>query len=238
MPPDVSPSPQDSHPVGSTEIRVWDLPIRIFHWSLVALVATSIISGKIGGDAMDVHLKAGNAIIILLVFRLIWGIVGTTNARFMSFIHRISTVLAYCRDMFRGKAYSPHGHNPLGGWMVVIMLALLAIQAGTGLFASDDIDCEGPLASRYGKDISDILTAFHKLNFKVLAMFIGLHVAAIGFYLVVKRINLIRPMISGRSQGAPEHALAAVRVPVRTNVLAIALLVSVAAGFYWLVPYA
>lgn len=232
------PSPQSPLPSRHREVLVWDLPIRVFHWSLLVLVCTAVISGKMGGNAMEIHLLTGYGILVLVVFRLLWGIVGSPCARFASFVHGLPTVLVYCRSMVRGQAYAHRSHNPLGGWAVVLMLTALAVQAGTGLFANDDIDCEGPLASRYGKDFSDLLTALHKLNFKVLAALIGLHVTAIVFYLAIKRINLIRPMITGRAQSAPEHPHPERPIPAYTNLFAFVLLVLVAAGLYWLMPRA
>lgn len=222
-------------PPPSPAAEVWDLPVRIFHWALVGLLVTAAISGKIGGDAMELHLQAGYAIAILVAFRLLWGFVGTTHARFTSFIRGIRATLAYGRQMLRGEPYVYPGHNPLGGWMVIAMLAVLALQAGTGLFANDDIMTEGPLFSLVSKDMSDYLTAIHKLNFKLLAGLAGVHVGAIAFYLAVKRINLVRPMITGRRPDAAEHSQPGRHRPLYTNALALAVLAMVTTGFYLLV---
>ncbi len=114
-------------------IRLWDLPTRLFHWLLVILVLTSFISGKIGGNAMDWHGKFGLAILGLLTFRLVWGIVGSTYARFASFFPTPASVLAYLRGQWRGV-----GHNPLGALSVFSLLGLLAFQVASGLFGNDD----------------------------------------------------------------------------------------------------
>lgn len=229
---------QDTSPASSAVIDVWDLPIRVFHWALVALLAAAVISGKIGGDAMEIHLKTGYGIVVLVAFRLLWGFVGSPHARFVNFVRGIPSVFTYCRQLLRGESPIYCGHNPLGGWMVIALLTILAVQTGTGLFANDDIMTEGPLVNLVGKDMSDYLTAIHKLDFKVLAVLAGVHMLAIAYYQAVKRINLVRPMITGRMTIAAEHSHPAKPIPAYTNVLALVLLVFVAAGFYVLVPAA
>lgn len=179
-------------------IHVWDLPLRLFHWLLLGLLVAAWVTASIGGEAMDYHLLAGYGIVVLLVFRLLWGLVGSTYARFSSFVRGVPSAVAYGKQLLRGEAPHRPGHNPLGGWMIVAMLVLLAIQTGTGLFANDDILTEGPLFGLVSKATSDMLSAVHKLNFKLLLAATGLHILAVGFYLIVKRVNLIRPMITGR----------------------------------------
>lgn len=215
-------------------IRVWDLPVRLFHWSLVALLVTAVVTGKTGGNAMEIHLWAGYGTVVLVVFRFLWGWVGTPYARFSHFVRGIPSALAYGRELFRGKPVARPGHNPLGGWMVVILLAVLALQAGTGLFANDDIVTEGPLFDMVGKDMSDTLTALHKLNLKILLALAGIHVLAVILYRVVKGIDLVRPMITGRMAVA-DPDLPDLPMPGDANFLALALLAATAAGFYGLV---
>jgi cytochrome b len=132
----------------------------------------------------------------LVIFRLLWGVAGSATARFSQFVKGKGAILAY----LRGTTSATVGHNPLGGWVVVAMLALLLLQAATGLFANDDIITEGPLYHLISKDISDALTELHEGVFDVLLALAGLHVAAIFFYLFIKRDNLIRPMLTGRKQ--------------------------------------
>lgn len=238
MLPKRQPSDPEPLPAASAVVEVWDLPLRIFHWVLVALLIAAVVSGKIGGNAMDTHLKTGYCITVLLVFRILWGFVGSHHARFVSFVRGIRCVAAYCRKLIRGEAHAECGHNPLGGWMVIVMLTVLAIQACTGWFANDDIMSEGPLAAMVDKDMSDYLTVIHKLNFEALAVLAGMHVLAIGFYLLVKKTNLIRPMISGRAEVTPEQALSCPPISRYTNLGALALLIVIAAGFYLLIPAA
>lgn len=179
-------------------IRLWDLPTRIFHWLLAILVLTSFVSGKIGGNAMEWHGKCGLAILGLLAFRLVWGIVGSTYARFASFFPTPATVVAYLRGQWRGL-----GHNPLGAFSVFGLLGLLAFQVASGLFGNDDIAFHGPLYDLIGKDLSDRLTGWHKLSVNLLIALVALHVAAILFYARVKKDNLVKPMLTGWKEVAP-----------------------------------
>jgi cytochrome b len=178
--------------------RVWDLPVRLFHWVLVGLIATSWVTAQIGGNAMQIHQWSGMSILTLVLFRVAWGFVGSTRARFSDFVRGPRAAFAYVRGLLRGAAAFYPGHNPLGGWMVLVLLASLLLQAGTGLFANDDIMIEGPLARHISKETSDWLTGIHHLNFAVLLGLIAVHVAAALFYLLVKRDNLVLPLITGR----------------------------------------
>ena len=178
-------------------IRVWDIPTRLFHWLLVALIVFSFITGKIGGTAMRYHEWSGFTILVLVVFRLVWGFVGGEQSRFTTFVRGPATVIRYASSLLRGDPISHIGHNPLGGWSIIAMLISLLIQVGTGLFANDDILFEGPLYHLVSKKTSDWLTGIHLLNQKVLLVLVVIHVCAVFFYLIAKRDNLINPMITG-----------------------------------------
>jgi cytochrome b len=195
------------------------------------LVAFSFVTAQIGGNAMQYHEWSGFTILTLVLFRLLWGFVGGTHARFVDFLRGPRAVLKYAGALLRGKPRFIAGHNPVGGWMVLALLLCLLVQTGTGLLANDDIMLEGPLAKHVSKETSDLLTAVHHGNFAVLATLVGLHVAAAFYYLVVKRENLIRPMFSGRKQ-PPQDA----DVPPATggSTLLAALLLAVCAGGVWL----
>jgi len=190
-------APQDWLAAGRSE-RVWDLPVRLFHWALVGLIATSWISAEIGGNAMQIHQWSGMSILTLVLFRVLWGFLGSTRARFSDFVRGPRAALRYGRELLRGHAPFFPGHNPLGGWMVLALLASLLLQAGTGLFANDDIMLEGPLAKHISKETSDWLTGIHQVNVIVLLALVGLHVVAALLYLMVRRENLILPMLNGR----------------------------------------
>ncbi len=178
-----------------SRIYVWDLPLRIFHWALVGCVVAAIISANIGGNGFVWHFRFGYAVIVLLVFRLIWGFAGSRYARFSSFPPSPGRALAYLKDPARVPA--THGHNPLGAFSVYAMLLLLCIQVGTGLFANDDVMWEGPLRQYVSDSTSALLTTVHKINRIALISLIGLHLAAIIFYTRIKKEKLVKAMISG-----------------------------------------
>lgn len=174
------------------KIYVWDLPTRLFHWLLVALVVFQFISGNIGGNIMAFHVLSGCVILTLLLFRVAWGFVGSTQSRFATFVRGPGVIAAY----LRGESHYL-GHNPLGGLSVVAMLMLLLGIATTGLFANDDIMTEGPLMGYISKHLSDSLTTYHKWGTKLLMALVALHLGAIAFYTRVKKESLVLPMITG-----------------------------------------
>jgi cytochrome b len=178
-------------------LRIWDLPVRLFHWLLVALVLISFTTAQIGGNAMQYHEWSGIAILVLVLFRAVWGFAGSTYARFADFLRGPGPALRYARTLLRGSPAFYAGHNPLGGWMVALLLETLLLQAGTGLFANDDVMLEGPLAAHVSKETSDLLTRIHHINFYVLLALVSVHVTAALLYLRMKRENLILPLVTG-----------------------------------------
>ncbi len=217
-------------------IPVWDLPTRLFHWSLVLLVAFSGISGELAEDLgstfMDWHKWSGYAILALLLFRLAWGFLGGTYARFANFVRGPGAVLGYLADLAAKLGGPPHvGHNPLGGWSVILLLACLAVQVGTGLFIADeDLGVEGPLAKLVSNRTSDTLADAHEANFALLLTLIGIHLAAIAFYRFVKGENLVRAMVTGRKDLPASMASAAAR---GGHVLLGAVVLAIAAAAVW-----
>lgn len=177
-------------------VRVWDVPTRIVHWAIAVLIPFSWWTAE--HDQMDRHRLSGYVLLGLLLFRLIWGVAGGTTARFGNFVRGPRVILRYLR---RGGTAAPLGHNPLGGWSVVAMLAVLAGQIALGLFAVDEDGIEsGPLSYLVSFDTGRALAEVHHKLFWVLVALIALHVLAILFYLVVKRRNLVTAMISGRAR--------------------------------------
>ena len=181
-------------------VLVWDFPTRLFHWLLVICVIFSFVTGNIGGNAMQYHEWSGFMILTLLLFRLVWGFVGGLESRFMMFIRGPSAVVRYATTLLRSDSTHYLGHNPLGGWSIIAMLFALLAQAGTGLFANDDIVTEGPLFDWVSKATSDWLTRIHKLNQEVIIALVSIHVLAVLFYFFFKRENLVKPMITGVKQ--------------------------------------
>ncbi len=188
--------PKTREIAGPKAVYVWDLPTRLFHWALVAAVATSLISVELGN--MSIHLISGHVVLALLIFRLVWGLVGGRHARFASFVQGPIKVINYARGVISGNAPAHPGHNPMGGWSVIAMVLVLAVQAVSGLFANDDILTEGPLASTITKSTSDFLTYIHHLTSNAVYALVVLHLAAVTFY-TVKGHRIIMAMITGKS---------------------------------------
>jgi cytochrome b len=177
-------------------IRIWDAPTRLVHWLLVALVAFSWWTAENG--RMDWHRYSGYALLGVLVFRIYWGIVGSSTARFSQFIKAPRTMVQYLRER-----PAMAGHNPLGALSVIALLMLLVTQVGLGLFAVDIDGLEsGPLSHLVSFDEGREYAKSHELVFNILLAFIVLHIAAVLFYLFVKRDNLIAPMITGTKKWA------------------------------------
>ena len=176
-------------------VYVWDLPVRLFHWSLVALVILSWGSREL--DYMEAHRWSGYAILTLVVFRVGWGFAGTRHARFADFVRTPRAMRAYMANILAGAKAQHLGHNPAGGWSVMAILACLLAQAITGLFVSDEVLFDGPFYRAVSEETAHRLKQLHGINFNILLLLIGLHLAAITFYRFVKREDLVRPMLSG-----------------------------------------
>jgi cytochrome b len=177
-------------------VRIWDLPTRFFHWALLLCVVGLAATGLTGGNWMVWHFRLGYCVFTLLLFRLVWGVIGGRWSRFASFIYAPSTMINY----LRGRARPEHlaGHNPLGAGSVFAMLLFLMVQVGTGLFSDDEIAFAGPLTRFVSGDWVSQATGYHKEIGKwILLALVLVHIAAILFYLWKKKENLIRPMLSG-----------------------------------------
>jgi len=209
----------------SSRIRVWDLPTRMFHWSFAALVVFSFATGTIGGEWMSWHLKSGYAILALLFFRIAWGFAGSESARFAAFLRGPRAALAYARETFAGRHPIVAGHNPLGGWMVVAMLAVVAFQVTTGLFSDDEIATQGPLAVKVSNDTVSRMSALHHWGRWAVVALVVLHVAAIAVYRWKWNARLVGPMLHGRMKAPP-----GVRAPFLAPAWRAAVLGAIAAG--------
>lgn len=193
----------EPNPSACRPTRVWDLPTRLFHWSLVALVLFNGVTGefaeKLGSTWMERHLVCGYAILALVLFRLLWGFIGGTHARFADFVRGPRAVIAYISALREGKQGTAHvGHNPLGGWSVLAMLCALSVQVGSGLFLSDeDMGVEGPLAKHVANRTIDMLKEVHETSFWLLLCLVAIHVAAIIYYRSVKGEHLVSAMVTG-----------------------------------------
>jgi cytochrome b len=182
-------------------IRVWDLPVRLFHWLLVICIVVSFVTVKIGGNAMDFHARAGYCVLALIIFRICWGLIGSHHARFINFVPSPKSLFSYVS----GKTTAGLGHNPLGALSVLALMASVGLQAVTGLFANDDISFEGPFAKHVSNGMVELLTSIHYFNEKVLIILIALHLCAILYYQKFKGENLVKPMIVGDKEIDPSE---------------------------------
>ncbi len=223
----------------STRILVWDVPVRLFHWTLALLLVVSYFTARAGGDWMKLHFWSGYAILTLLFFRIAWGFLGSTTARFSSFLKGPGAALTHLGHLLGRGRPRDAGHNPLGGAMVVVMMLAVLAQAATGLFAADtDMGMvNGPLALKVADKWVERATAFHSFWINVLLILVALHVLAVVFYLVWKRQNLIGAMFSGRkpADDVVEPGAATPKLTFVSNRLAISLLLVSAALVYFIV---
>ena len=209
--------------------RVWDLPVRIIHWSLLLAVVGAWLTRELEGDWFAWHTRFGYAVFVLVVTRILWGFLGTRHARFVHFVRGPRGVLNY----LKGDSKNPAGHNPLGALMILALLSMLLTQAITGLFANDQVFETGPLFGYVTIETSDRLTSLHKQLFDWIVAAIAIHVAAAFFYLWVRRENLIMPMITGRKPAdvVPEHE----RISSSRLWLALGLVSIVGAALFWVI---
>ncbi len=177
---------------------IWDLPIRLFHWLLVLLIGFLWLSAEKGW--VEYHMYAGYAVLSLVLFRIVWGFIGSDTARFLFFLKSPIKVVRHLSHLTKREPDTEIGHNAAGGWMVPGLLVMLLAQIITGMAANDDISVEGPLARLVGKDWSDWMTGKHHLLFKLIQIVVALHVLAIITYAVLKGHNLVRPMITGKKR--------------------------------------
>lgn len=182
------------------KIKVWDLPVRLFHWLLVAAIAVSFYTMKTQGAPFDfpieIHAKAGYIVLGLVVFRWAWGLVGTHHARFRNFLYSPANILRYLRDSLTGKAVAYAGHNPMGGISALVLMLCVTVQALSGLFLSDDIFFSAPLYASVPSDINSLMRKIHAWNSQLMMVLIGLHLLAVLMHRL-KGEKLVKAMITG-----------------------------------------
>jgi cytochrome b len=182
-------------------IRVWDLPIRVFHWLLVLCIVGSLVSVNLGGNAIEWHAYFGYSILVLLIFRILWGFIGSTHARFTNFLPSKEKILNY----LCGQSPRALGHNPLGALSVFALLFVLSVQVFTGLFVDDEIAFQGPLAKYVPNFLVSLFSEIHEANQVLIYTFISIHIAAILFYQKFKGEDLIKPMLHGDKEIDPSE---------------------------------
>ena len=235
---------QSSSQSPPAEIKVWDLPTRVFHWALVARVGLSYLTGEFGGfdfvmpltkdliANMTVHMWSGLAILTLVLFRVVWGFVGSSTARFSDFVAGPGTIISYLTGLMKRVVKFSAGHNPAGGAMMVLMLILLLVQSGLGLFAKEDdfFGIAGPLNGLVSEDAAKILTRRHQQVWGYIELLVLVHIAANLLYWLVLKQNLIVAMFTGKKALPPGTTAPEIRIA--STLIAIAVLV-VAAGVVW-----
>ena len=179
--------------------KIWDPVTRLWHWILVLAVSLGWSFGKfMSFDTIQWHFYIGYLILGLMVFRYLWGFAGPTPVRYRAIIPTPTALLTYLRHMGRREPSGSPGHNPVGSLSVIAMLVVIGAQAISGLFIeSDDFFEYGPLAGYVSEAMVNRLTWWHHFNADVILVLVILHVSAILFYLVWKKENLIKPMITG-----------------------------------------
>jgi cytochrome b len=221
------------------QVKVWDLPTRVFHWALVALVLLSYLTGELGGfdfvmpvtkdliANMTVHMYSGLAILTLVLFRVVWGFMGSTTARFSDFVAGPGAIFRYLGGLTKKAVKFTAGHNPAGGAMVVAVLVLLLAQAGTGLFAKEDdfFGVSGPLNGLISEDAAKTITTRHKQVWEIIEILVLVHIAANVFYWLVLKQNLIVSMFTGTKPlppgaAAPELRFARARTAILVLIVA------------------
>ncbi|MGB2130071.1 MAG: cytochrome b/b6 domain-containing protein [Marinobacterium sp.] len=217
-------------PQSAVSTPVWDLFVRVFHWSLAASILFAWWSGEQGGNWMTWHMYAGYSVLGLVLFRLLWGFAGSHYARFTEFVRSPAHTLRY--GMKVAQRQEPHytGHNPLGSWMVLMLLLLSAAQAGTGLFANDEIFTEGPLVHLVSSDLSVEITRWHKLIFDGLMIAVGLHLLGVIWHQIFRGEKLVQAMLHGHKP-VPAGTAAEVSTPWLRGLIVAAL---AAAGIWCL----
>jgi cytochrome b len=214
-------------------VRVWDLPTRLFHWLLAAAVVGAVVSAKMGGNAMVWHFRFGLAVLALLVFRLVWGLVGGRWSRFWQFLYGPAALWRYVRGRAQPREHLDVGHSPLGALSVFALLALLAVQVATGLVADDEIATTGPLTRFVELDTALAATGWHKgWGQDLLLALLGLHVLAIVAYRVLRRTDLLGPMLHGDKRLPPDTPASA--DGARQRLLALVLAAGAAGLAVWI----
>ncbi|MSO99174.1 MAG: cytochrome B [Rhodospirillaceae bacterium] len=236
--------PGSTNPKAPKQIKVWDAPTRLFHWALVLLVLLSYLTGEFGGfdftmpgsgdliANMTVHMWSGLTILTLVLFRVAWGFMGSTTARFSDFVAGPGAIINYLSGLAKRVVKFTAGHNPAGGAMVVLMLILLIVQAGLGLFAKEDdfLGIAGPLNSLVSEDSAKILTTRHKQVWGYIELLVLMHIAANLLYWLVLKQNLIAAMFTGKKDAPDGATVAELRFASPTVAVVV---LAIAAAIVW-----
>lgn len=185
-------------PAGERTVRVWDFPTRLFHWLTVALVAGAYFTQRF--NWIGLHVRLGEALLALVLFRLLWGCFGSETARFRSFVASPASAFRHLRHVLRREPDTQVGHNAAGGWMVLLLLALLLVETLTGIYVYNEVADEGPLSAIVPASVANAISWLHAFGWDLLFAAVVLHVCAIAIYAVAKGHNLTGPMLTGRKR--------------------------------------
>ncbi len=210
---------------------IWDLPLRIFHWSFAFTILASWYTAEHKDDYIELHMQLGFVALALIIFRIIWGIIGPKHARFSQFIPSPKTLIVYLTKS-NNENFAP-GHNPLGALMVILMIMLISTQAISGLFITDDVFSSGPYYGSLASELEKVMSFLHHNTFDFMIGAIALHLAAVAYYWQVKKQNLVKPMITGRKSA--EQVKATDAIPHSKLILASIVAVCCVGFVYWLV---
>jgi len=214
------------------KLLVWDFPVRLFHWCLVISLLAAWYTSDGERDLIDYHLQVGYFILGLIIFRVIWGLLGTNYAKFSQFIPSKAALLQCLKEFKQEKGYKTVGHNPLGALMVVLMLTLVLLQAISGLFMNDDVFTTGPYYESVSSTVQSLMSSIHHYAFDMILVASSLHIGAVFYYLLVKKANLILPMITGYKKVEAEQN----NLGIKSSKLLLALVIAIVVVIflYWL----
>ncbi len=217
----------------TTQYLIWDLPLRIFHWSLVICLLGSWYTSNQDNGLIEYHLTLGYITLGLIIFRVLWGILGTTHSRFSQFIPSLAKLSLYIKNFYSSDTPSHPGHNPLGSLMVVFMLAVIFLQAVSGLFMNDDIFTSGPYYGTLDEKLEVIAVFIHHNGFNVILATIAMHIFAVIFYTIFKKQSLVLPMVTGKKSSTDVTK----KDSISHSKIGLAILISifVSVFVYWLV---
>jgi len=214
--------PVNTQKQAARPVLVWDVPTRLFHWLVVVLVAAAYATSEL--NWMGWHVRIGEMLLTLVLFRLLWGFFGSDTARFRNFMSAPAAAWQHLRHVLRREADLQVGHNSAGGWMVLLLLALLLGETLSGLYVNNDVADDGPLTQWVPASIANAITTLHTILWDALLAAVALHVLAIAVYAVAKGHNLLRPMLTGRKR-LPER----IRAPRQASTIRALLLLVLSA---------
>jgi cytochrome b len=216
--------------------RVWDLPVRVCHWLLVLAFIASYVTNRLGVSYFRYHVWSGYTVLVLVAFRLLWGVVGTRHARFRNFVRGPVHTARYAVGWLRGETHYHVGHNPLGAWMVIALLTALFVQAASGLFGNDEIFNVGPLYGFVTDETSLTLTSLHRHLFYWLLAAAIVHVLAVIAHRLFKNESLVAAMFTGKKA---HHVVPASEVIHTSRTwLAVLIVFILGVGLTWVVAHA